>query len=252
MALKLEHRSRSTAPPPDATSQRFRRRRRALRLVLWRRVLIVAAALSLVVGGIWLVFFSSVLAVSGTEVSGVSTLRSSTVVRVAQVPEGEPLATVDLAAIRARVEGLAPVASAEVTRAWPDQVRIEVTERVAIAAVDREGSWWALDADGVLFTTFPKKPSGLPEVRVKPSTSADALAEAAGVVDALPADVLSRAEFFDVRTIDRISFQLRGGDVVNWGSAEDSEAKARVLAVLLTQEGRVYDVTAPGRPTVLP
>jgi hypothetical protein len=37
---------------------------------------------------------------------------------------------------------------------------------------------------------------------------------------------------------------------VLWGSAQSSEAKARVLTVLLHHRARLYDVTVPGRPVI--
>jgi cell division protein FtsQ len=34
-----------------------------------------------------------------------------------------------------------------------------------------------------------------------------------------------------------------------WGSADESDLKAQVLAVLLRQPARTYDVSVPGQPT---
>jgi cell division protein FtsQ len=229
---------------------RFARRRRARLWLVWRRVLLAAVALGLVAGAVWLVFFSSVLSVRDAEVTGLEVLDRDTVLDVAEVPVGTPLATADLAAVEARVESLAAVRSAEVGRAWPDGVRIEVTEREAVAVVDREGEWRGLDETGVLFRSYPARPEGLPEVRMSAATSVDVLAEAGAVVDSLPAGILAQVEYLDVRSIDGISLRLTGGAVVTWGSADESADKAAVLAVLLRREARVYDVTAPGRPTV--
>ncbi len=242
----------ATPPPEERTRRRFLRRRRAQRWRLWRRVL---AAL-VVVGGaaalVWLVFFSSVLAVEGARVDGVSVLTARQVTRAAQVPTGVPLATVDLDAIEARVEDLAPVLDADVSRSWPHHVLVRVTERTAVVAVDREGTWQGVDDQGVVFRDFPRRPPGLPVVQMRADTSSAALAEAASVVGALPSDILRRTTSLDVRSIDSIVLHLRNGAKVSWGSADQAEDKARVLEVLLRQEGRTYDVTAPGRPTVRP
>jgi cell division protein FtsQ len=137
----------------------------------------------------------------------------------------------------------------EVSRAWPDQVRIEVTERTPVAAVLWEGRWRALDRSGVLFRDYDQRPPELPVVQMKASTPVEALAEGAAVVTALPDDLLRRVEAFDVRSIDDITFRLRGGAQVVWGSAEYSEAKAQVLGILLERGASTYDVSAPGRPT---
>jgi cell division protein FtsQ len=141
------------------------------------------------------------------------------------------------------------VRSAEVSRGWPDQVRIDVTERTSVAAVLWEGRWRGLDPSGVPFRDFDRRPAALPVVQMRASTPVEALAEGAAVVTALPEELLGRVEAFDVRSIDDITFRLRGGAEVVWGSAEFSEAKAEVLGILLEQEAAVYDVSAPGRPT---
>lgn len=232
--------------------RRFVQRMRARRWHLLKRVLLVLLVLALLTGGAWLVFFSSVMAVRGTDVTGVEVLSHDEVEQAAQVPTGVPVATVDLDAIQARVEQLAPVRSADVSRAWPDTIAIEVTEREAVVAVDREGVWRGVDDQGVVFRDYAEQPEGMPTVTMRAATSVEALSEAAQVVGALPDDILTRVERLEVGSIDRIVLQLRNGDRVSWGSADQADDKARVLQVLLEQEGSTYDVTAPGRPTVRP
>jgi cell division protein FtsQ len=262
-ALRTRRRSSETPTPPGGqpsnappavhrSRRRFLQRVRARRWRLLRRVLLAILLVAALAGGVWLVFFSSVMAVKGSEVSGVAVLSEREVRRAAQVPTGVPVATVDLTAITARVEQLAPVRAAEVSRSWPDHVRIEVTEREPVVAVDREGVWRGVDEQGVVFRDFPRKPARLPVVRMRATTSVEALAEAAKVVGSLPADIRRRVQRLDVGSIDRIVLHLRDGDRVNWGSADQAGDKGRVLQVLLKQEGSVYDVTAPGRPTVRP
>lgn len=230
--------------------KKFLRRQRARRWLVWRRILLALAVIGLVGGLVWLVLFSSVLAVKGAEVRGVELLTAAEVEQAAAVPLGVPLATADLAAIEARVEALPAVESADASRSWPDRVTVEVTERQAVAVVDWEGQWRGLDSSGVLFRSYPDRPEGLPRVLMQAATPAEALAEAAAVVEALPADVLDRVDHLEVRSIDGISLELTGGATVMWGSADESGNKAAVLQVLLQDKARVYDVTAPGRPTI--
>ncbi len=231
------------------TRKKFLRRRRARRGLVWRRLLVGLVGVGAVAGAAWLVLFSSVLAAAGTEVTGTEALGEELVVETAQVPLGVPLARLDLDAIEARVEGLAAVESVEVSRGWPDQVHIDVTERTPVAAVLWEGRWRGLDESGVLFRDYDRRPVALPVVQMRASTPVEALAEGAAVVSTLPDRLLARVEAFDVRSIDDITFRLKGGAVVVWGSAELSEAKVEVLEILLEQEARRYDVSAPGRPT---
>ena len=194
--------------------------------------------------------FSSVLSVHGVRVEGAGVLDPREVRAVAAVPTGSPLATVDLEAIRERVERLTPVEDVDVSRAWPDRVRIDITEREAVAVVIRDGVVHGVDPEGVVFRRYPSRPPSLPLVRTTTRTDTNALAEATRVVGALPADLRARVRYVSVATVDTISLRLRNGKVVRWGSAEDSDSKAEVLAVLLDQRASLYDVTVPGRPVI--
>jgi cell division protein FtsQ len=230
--------------------KRFARRQWARRWLAWRRLVAVVLVLGLLLGALWMVFFSSVLAVSGVRVEGAAVLEPRSVRRAAAVPLGQPLATVDLDAIAARVEGLPAVRSVDVSRSWPDRVLVSVKEREAVAVVDRGGSLRGLDAAGVLFRRYPSRPKSLPLLRMGGRTDADALAEAAKVAGVLPAGIARRVDYVEVRSVDTISLRLRSGRTVRWGSADDSAAKAEVLAVLLRQKASLYDVTVPGQPII--
>lgn len=230
--------------------RRFARRQWARRWLAWRGVLASLVLAALLGGTVWLVFFSSALTVAAVRVEGTEVLDPGEVRRVASVPTGEPLASVDVGAIAARVEALAPVRSVDVSRSWPDEVRIGIVEREAVAVVERDGAVHGVDAQGVLFRTYPSKPKGLPVVRMSAATSSDALAEAAMVIDVLPDTLARQVDHLRVETIDSISLQMRSGRTVFWGSAESSRDKADVLAVLLKQKASVYDVSVPGQPTL--
>jgi cell division protein FtsQ len=232
--------------------RRFVRRQWARRWLAWRRVVTALVLLALVAGGVWLVFFSSALAVSGVAVRGTQQVPASVVRRAAAVPTGSPLATADLRAVAARVEGLPAVASADVSRAWPDKVRIDVTERTAVAVVEKQGggALQGVDATGVLFRGYARRPPGLPLVRRAGTTDADALAEAARVAGSLPSGLAAKVARVDVLTVDKISLRLRSGPTVLWGGADQSPTKARVLDVLLRQHASYYDVSVPGQPLI--
>lgn len=230
--------------------RRFARRQWARRWLAWRYVVAALLVIVLLVGGLWLVFFSSVLAVQGVDVEGTHGLSDADVQAAAAVPTGDPLARVDLAAVRARVEALAMVRSADVTRQWPDRVLITVEERVAVAVVEIGGRIRGMDADGVVFRDYDRAPAGLPHVRTASDTRGDALREAAQVIGALPDDIAERVDHVSVATVDQIELVLRDGRTVVWGSAEDSEQKATVLAELLKLPGKTYDVSVPGNATI--
>lgn len=248
----------STDGPADddsvrAARRRFVRRRWARRWLAWRRLVVAVLLLALVAGSVWLVFFSSVLAVNGVRVEGTRVLTTDAVRRAAEVPTGTPLATVDLDSVAVRVERLPAVESVDVSRAWPDQVRIDVTERQVVAVVAPALSGYRFrgtDADGVFFRSYARRPPRLPLIRMEEETGAAALAEAAAVSGSLPPAIAKRVAEVRVRTVDTISLSLRDGRTVRWGSVDGSRDKARVLAVLLGQRASFIDVSVPGRPVI--
>jgi cell division protein FtsQ len=232
--------------------QLFERRRRSLRLGRLRPLLTLLVVAVLVIAGVYVVWFSGLLSVDKVQVTGTSMVAPVQVREAAQVPLGRPLARVDLAAITARVDALPAVKSARVSRSWPHQVRIDVTERVAVAVVPRGAGFRGLAADGVLFRTYDARPAGLPRVEDQKGAGKDALQEAARVVGSLPPAVLRRVDHVSVASIDEIKLVMRSGRLVVWGNSSQSAQKAEVLAVLMKRPSSVIDVSVPGRPTTRP
>jgi cell division protein FtsQ len=243
-----------TRPDPQLTSnrKRFARRQWARRWLAWRRVAAAALVLMVVGGTIYAVYFSSLLDVEDVEVRGTTDLTTADIARAAEVPVGEPLATVDLEAIERKVGSLGEVRAVEVSRQWPHEVLIEIKERVPVAVVRMGDLLRSLDADGVVFGDRKRLPGDLPMVETSSDTSGDALREAATVAGALEPAFLATVDHLEVETVDQITLVLRDDRIVRWGNAEQSEEKAEVLAALLSREAEVYDVSVPGSPTTSP
>lgn len=233
---------------PDFARRRWQARLRRLRPLLYG-VVVVA-----VVGtGVWLLWFSSVLETRGVEVTGNGALSAARVEKAARAPLGEPLVAVDLDAIEQRVEAIASVRSASVSRSWPHTIQIDVVERVPVAVVSRGVGLQAVDVDGYLFGSYASEPKDLPVIRTAPDVRREALAEAAAVIGSLRADITAKVRHVDVKTIDQIVLRLKDGRRVMWGSADDAAQKAEVLEALLRQPATKnvseIDVRVPGRPT---
>lgn len=240
---------RGTRSATVRNRRRFARRQWRRRWLAWKPLLALVLATAFGVGGVWVVYFSSVLALEDVEVTGQRTVSEEQVLTAADVTEGRPLARVDIAGVRARVASLGPVRDVDVRRTWPHGLVIEISERVPVAVVDIGGTLRSLDASGVVFGSYDKAPANVPRVETVEGTSSAALREAATVVAAVPPTVARRVDYIEVATVDQISLVLRDGRRVVWGSADDSATKAEVLAVLLEQQAQVYDVSVPGRPT---
>ncbi|HEX6249167.1 MAG TPA: FtsQ-type POTRA domain-containing protein [Nocardioidaceae bacterium] len=233
------------------TRRRFARRQWARRWLSLRYVLALVALVALLAASTWLVFFSTTLQVKRIDVVGNALLSDARVREIADIPLGDQLALVDLARADARVASLAEIRSVDVTRTWPDGVRIEVVERTAVAVVELAGRIRGLDAEGVVFRDYRSAPQGMPRIRPGGEAGTDALKEAATVVSALPKGLAARVDHVEVATVDQITLVMRDQRRVMWGSAEQSELKAQVIDRLLAAEqASVYDVSVPGNPTV--
>jgi cell division protein FtsQ len=228
--------------------QRFARRQR---LVRWRGWLPWAVGGLVVVLGattVWLFYFSSVLAVSGVQVNGLDTVPSATIMQAAEVPLGKPLAKIDLKAIADRVRAVPAVADAQVTRAWPDQLAILVTERVPVVVVTDGSRFELVDATGVSFRSVPTRPAGLPEALVVGPRRDVTIRSVVTASAALPVALRGKVGSISATSPDSITLNLTSGVKVVWGSSDDSERKAAVLSVLMQREAKVYDVSAPDLP----
>ena len=233
--------------------RRFARRQWLRRWLRWRYVIGSVLLVLLSAVAVWLVFLSSTLTVQHVDVRGEALLSRQQILSAAQVPAGEHLVELDLGAIRNRVAGLAPVERVDVSREWPDGVLIKVTERRAVAVVDINGEFQAMDRHGVMFRTYAKSPARMPRVVAPPTIGSSALAEAARVIAALPPGLAGRVDHVGVRGVDQVTLTMRAsGATVLWGSDAQSALKARVLVKLLAHPARSYDVSVPGQPVTTP
>jgi cell division protein FtsQ len=232
------------------TRTRFTRRQWQRRLSSMRPLLIALLVVVLVAFAGWVAFFSSWLAASSVEISGDETITREQILEAADVDLGTPLMRLDIDAIQQRVAAMPAVAAVTVHRSWPHTVSIEVTERRPIAAVRQQGSWWVMDGAGVVFRRTDGREPSLPAVQVRTTSAAEALPEVAGVIQALPEDLMAEVQRITARSMDSITLRLDGRRTVIWGSAAESTRKAEVLAVLLDRAAAsIYDVSVPDQPT---
>ncbi len=219
------------------------KRRRWLALTAVVVVLLVAAAVAA-----YFLWFSDATKLAKAEVSGIKLLTEKQVLDAAQLPMGEPLATLDTEAVVQRVQQLPAVRSARVERVAPDSVRIEVLERVAVYQRTDRGKFQWIDDQGVIFHSQGEARKDLMSVRTA-QTDVRLLRDIATVVEFVPANVSPRVKLIEAKAVDHIVLVLDDSDVVVWGSADDSELKSDVLSQLIKIDATVYDISAPSYPT---
>ena len=233
---------------PGEFKKALQAKRRRQRRIRW--IVLGSGLLVLLLAGIatWLVWFSSVFAATEVKVNGLSLLTEQQVTDAAAVELGGPLAAQDVDAIRGRVAALAPVAEVRVERHFPHTIEITVTERtLAYVWMDGNAARW-VDANGVVFHEGGETAQGIVKANIA-APDQRLLKDVATVVSAVAPVLGDRITLLQASAVDRIEIQLSDGDTVVWGSAEQSQVKAQVLSVLLSQDASVYDVSAPHAPT---
>ncbi|GAB3697703.1 cell division protein FtsQ/DivIB [Mariniluteicoccus flavus] len=230
----------------DATAVIADRRKRGRRR-RWIVIGVAAALVALVAGGIWAVFFSSLLALRTVAVTGTTIVSDEEVQRVAAAPVGRPLARVAERPVAERVATLPQVQSVTVRRHWPHTLDVAVKERTPAFALARGDRWLLVDATGVAFLEVAQRPEGfLPATA--PDNDPSLLRGLAAVTAGLPPELRTQVETVEAKSADTITLKLKGREVV-FGSADQVEVKAKVaLALLASTKAAWIDVSAPGHP----
>ncbi|MGW0215221.1 cell division protein FtsQ/DivIB [Micromonospora chokoriensis] len=232
------------AVPPSTRRFMARARQRRMRAALpWAVAAGVLALAGLVA---WVVLGTGLFGVREVRVEGADLVTPVQVHDAVAVPDGVPLARVDLAAVARRVGALAPVERATVSRDWPGTLVVRVTERTPVAAVPQGERFALIDGSGVAFRTVDQRPAELPQVTVG-RPAADDPGTRAGLEVLVALTPQLRAEVVDVNVegLARITLRLKGDRTVVWGDATRGTDKARVATALLDEDTDRIDVSAP-------
>ena len=125
---------------------------------------VALAAAGVVAAAGWVLFGSPLLAVRSVSVNGTHLVPQSEVLAESGVVPGTPLIRVNTAQAAARIERIAQVSSAQVTRSWPNRLVIVVRERTPVLVLPAYGGagYDLADADGVVLMRVARRPAGLP------------------------------------------------------------------------------------------
>ena len=218
---------------------------RGLKMLLWTMLLVVVG-----VGLALILYFTPAMSARSIIVTGTGAVSREEVLDAAQVRVGTPLLQINTNQVADRVAAIRRVASARVQRQYPSALRISIVERVAVVVKDFPDGPHLFDRDGVDFATGPPPPA-LPYIDVEnPGPTDPATKAALQVLTTLRPEVAGQVGKIAAPSVSSITLTLADGRVVIWGSTDRAEEKAEKLAALLTQPGRIYDVSSPDLPTV--
>ncbi|MGK5741884.1 cell division protein FtsQ/DivIB [Micromonospora sp. URMC 103] len=237
-------RAGSDAVPPS--TRRFMRRARQRRMRAALPWAVAAGILALAGLVAWTVLGTGLFGVREVRVEGARLVTPVQVRDAAGVPDGIPLAKVDLAATARRVGALAPVESATVSRDWPGALVVRVVERKPLAVVPQAEAFAVIDRTGTVFQTLDARPGDLPLIRVaRPGADDPGTRAAVDVLGVLTPELRAALLDVTVESLALIKVRLGGGRTVVWGDASRGADKARVATALLAQRAKTIDVSAP-------
>ena len=263
------HRERLRQDPGlDGLRAEERPRKERAPLTRARKLLYTASALAIIaVLYVVLVFFSPLLATQKITVRGASLLETTQVEQKLEPLRGVPLTRIDEKKVRELIGQDNVIRSVQVESRPPHELVVTLKERTAVAVVKQGDTYHTVDSDGVSLLESATQPdTSVPLVRFSgddPQTSAE-FRTISTALSAMPSELLAQVEEAGATSTSSITLTLRDNTTVQWGTAEESELKAKVLLSLRqaiakraqeetsseaqTQKVTVYDVSAPRVP----
>ena len=268
-ASRQAHRERLRQDPGlDGLRAEERPRKERAPLSRARKLLYTALALAIIaVLYVVLVFFSPLLATQKITVRGASLLETTQVEQKLEPLRGVPLTRIDEKKVRELIGQDNVLHSVHVESRPPHELVVTLKERTAVAVVKQGDTYHTVDSDGVSLLESATQPdTSVPLVRFSgddPQTS-DEFRTISTVLSAMPSELLAQVKEASATSTSNITLTLRDNTTVQWGTAEESELKAKVLFSLRqaiakrakeeksseaqTQKVTVYDVSAPRVP----
>ncbi len=255
-------------PGLDGLRAEERPRKERAPLTRARKLLYTASALAIIaVLYVVLVFFSPLLATQKITVRGASLLETTQVEQKLEPLRGVPLTRIDEKKVRELIGQDNVIRSVQVESRPPHELVVTLKERTAVAVVKQGDTYHTVDSDGVSLLESATQPdTSVPLVRFSgddPQTSAE-FRTISTALSAMPSELLAQVTEASATSTSSITLTLRDNTTVQWGTAEESELKAKVLLSLRqaiakraqeeksseaqTQKVTVYDVSAPRVP----
>ena len=250
---------------------RLRARRAAVYRAEGRRRLNLLLAALAIIGTFfcgWAALRSSLLDLDHIEITGVTGARLTEVQQVSPLEIGAPLKDINTRVFQNKLEELPWVESAEVEKSWPNKVKIDVTERIAVAQVERSyGKVAIVDGSGVVMAEGSagylhdlKLPSIKTALRANLGETEPHALPGLALIEAMPEDLSAWVDAVTYTPNDTptargtISIDLIGSAAAHLGEPILLNDKIQALRSVLNGVEltciRTIDVAVPDFPTV--
>lgn len=221
------------------------------------RLVRIVVALLVVALILWAVFLSPLFAVRSLEVEGLSRSDQAAVEEALQPLEGKSMTRISADEVQSLLADFPAVAAVDTSASGSGALRVEVQERIPVAAVADGDGWQLVDRDGVqLEQVADREQIQVPVI----AGGTDVLGTedwgtVGSVLASLPSSLLEQVGTARAESGGVVMLELQDGVTVRWGDDTDSALKAEVLAELVdaseaTGAVEVYDVSAPRHPVL--
>ena len=225
--------------------RRFTKRSRRRRIA-WSVVLGSIAALVVVVA---VGAYSPLMALREVRVEGASRIPVAEVQAAFDETLGTPLPLIARADVLSALSAFPLIETYSTETIPPGTLVVRIVERVPVGVVDTGSGLELVDAAGVVIERPAERPEGQPLIVAEDGVAGEGFRAAAAVIRSLPAEVRGQLIGASAETADDVRLELTTGATVVWGSAEESAAKAAVLARLMVAAPPdtvgEYDVSSP-------
>jgi len=193
--------------------------------------------------------YSPVMALRTIEVVGTSRILATDVSQALGDQLGTPLPLIDANVVQSELAKFTLIQSYVTESRPPGTLVVRIVERVPVGVLPGPGGFDLVDAAGVTIETAKERPAGYPVIDTQGGVDSAGFHAAAAVLAVVPENIRTQLDFVTAASTDDVTLSLLGGERVVWGSPEQSEYKAVVLAALLVGHpaGSVneYDVSSP-------
>ncbi len=256
-------RARETAkgdPDKAAAARRGLGKTKHLRLAA-----LVATALLCLAALLWVYTGTGVLNVKKVVVRGNNVLDSAYLRSLSGITVDTHLLKMDVKAVEEALSSEPYVASASVSRRFPNTVVLDIEEREPRGVIYQNGKFHLVDQWGVVLGSSGEKPPGLAEIKgvdvplLYPGQqiSGGNFAAVAGLLDNMPPSLREITKTIGYRNDNKIYLESKGTTVI-YGENSDLSRKNNIALLALTglvshYQGVEYiDVSFPDHPVIKP
>ena len=214
---------------------------------------------------LWVYTGTDVLNVKQVELRGNDKLQAAYLRSLSGITKDTHLLKMDVKAVESALLSEPYVATADVSRHYPNTVVIEIVERRPSGFIFQNGKYVLVDQEGMVLESADAAPVGLVEIKdlvlplLLPGTEISGIEFAAvtSLIGSLPQALREKTVAVGLKGDDGL-YITAGGTTVIYGEAVDLSRKSAIalmaLSVLLPRHGAVeyIDVSYPEHPVIKP